>query len=66
LESVANVQTDTDLHVRPRFSNRADQKSRGRRDKIRNTRGVGTRNGIDFTWLGLKSTCAHRETARAL
>lgn len=39
----------TDLHVRPEFSDRADQKSRGRRDVIRNTRGGAARNGIDFS-----------------
>lgn len=48
LESVANVQTDTDLHVRPRFSNRTDEKSPRRRDAVRNTRGAPPRNGIDF------------------
>ena len=32
LESVANVLTDADLHVRPWFSNRAGLESRGRRE----------------------------------
>lgn len=61
----------TDLHARPRFSNRADQKSRGRRDGIRNTRGAAARNGIDFTlrgWIRLaadmKPGTLHDETAR--
>lgn len=52
LESAANVQTDTDLHVRPRVSNRTDEKSPKRRDGIRNTRGVASRNGIDFALRG--------------
>ena len=33
LESVANVHTAADLHVRPWFSNRADLESRGRRER---------------------------------
>jgi hypothetical protein len=35
LESVANAHTAADLHVRPRFSNRADLESRGRRERLK-------------------------------
>lgn len=35
LENVANMHTAADLHVRPRFSNRADPKNRGRREQVK-------------------------------
>lgn len=50
------------LHARPRFSNRADQESRGRRDVIRNTRGAAARNEIDFATRAQSATCCRCET----
>jgi len=35
LESAANMHTAADLHVRPRFSNRADLKNRRRRERAK-------------------------------
>jgi hypothetical protein len=32
---LANAHTAADLHVRPRFSNRADLESRGRRERLK-------------------------------
>lgn len=65
LESVANVQTDTDLHVRRRVSNRTDEKSLKRRDGIRNTRGGASRNGIDFVLRGRRPPHARHKPRRA-
>lgn len=66
LESVANVQTRISLARPPQFSDRADQKSRRRRDGIRNTRGVASRNEIDFTLRECVPVYTHCETRRAV
>jgi hypothetical protein len=56
LESVAHAHTAADLHVRPWFSNRADLESHGRRERLRNTSCLISRNGNDSTQPPAKST----------
>jgi hypothetical protein len=47
LESVANVHTAADLHVRPSFQDRTDLKNRGRRERFKITSWLISRNGND-------------------
>ena len=50
LENVASIHTAADLHVRPRFSNRADLKNRGRRGRSKKyTTAVFATNMIRWT-----------------
>jgi hypothetical protein len=65
LESVANAHTAADLRVPPRFSNRAGLKSRGRRERLRDTAWLVSRNGNDSACLPAKSTSHSQNRAAA-
>jgi hypothetical protein len=65
LESVANMHTAADLHIRPWFSNRAGLESRGRREPLRDTACLNSRNGNDSGAMPQQFTSRSQKWAAA-